>query len=90
MGKEQRRTYRIRRSTMARDPRNIENVYQFVRSYLHEHSYAPSLREIGAACDLSIPTVSLCLAWLEAQHRLRRSPGKARSIVLLDMDEGTG
>lgn len=75
---------------MARDPRNIENVYQFVRSYVQEHSYAPSLREIGAACDLSMPSVSLCLAWLETQGRVRRSAGKARSIVVLDMDDGTG
>ena len=64
-----------------------EQVYQFIRGYVREHGYAPALREISAATEISMPSLGLCLTWLEAQGRIRRRVGTARSIVLLEPDQ---
>lgn len=64
-----------------------EIIYQYLRDYIRENGFSPSFREISIACEISIPTVQLCLMWLELQGRLRRRNGVARSIVLLDADD---
>ena len=68
----------------------VEAVYRFICAYIDEHGYPPSLREIGAHCYIGRSTVLLYLARLEAQGRISRDPGKARSITLLEAksDEG--
>ncbi len=76
--------------TMPATPRNSEMVLEFIRRYMQENGYSPSLRDIGVACELSIPSIILCLTWLEGQGRIRRQAGIARSIVVIDMDKGTG
>ena len=61
----------------------VEAVYSFIRAYIDEHGYPPSLREIGAHCYIGRSTVLLYLDRLEARGRISRDPGKARSINLL-------
>ncbi len=59
-----------------------EQVYQFIREYLSEHSYPPSLREISAACKSGMTALMRHLDRLEAQGRIVRVPRRARSIRL--------
>ncbi len=59
-----------------------EQVYQFIREYLSEHGYSPSLREIAAACGLGMTALMRHLDRLEVQGRIVRVPRQARSIRL--------
>ncbi len=61
----------------------IEDVYTFICKYIEEHGFAPSQREIATACYLCRPSVVRYLDRLEAERRISREPGKARSIRLL-------
>lgn len=71
---------------MPQNPKLTDQVYQFIRLYVRDHGFSPSQREIGAACHISAGTVRLCLEWLEAQGRIRRKSGTARTIVVIDDD----
>ncbi len=64
-----------------------QTVYKFIKAYLKEHKYPPTLREIGAGCYLSVAAVTRHLERLEWEGRLTREPGHARSITLIDDDE---
>ena len=64
----------------------LETVYVFLEAFITEHGYAPSLREISARCFIGRSTVIHYLDRLEAQGRLSREEGKARSIVLIPTD----
>ncbi|HVU15089.1 MAG TPA: hypothetical protein VHD90_27635 [Phototrophicaceae bacterium] len=64
-----------------------QNVYKFIKSYLKQHKYPPTLREIGEGCYLSTAAVTRHLDRLEWEGKLTREPGQARSITLLDDDE---
>jgi repressor LexA len=64
-----------------------EIVYAFIRLYLDRHGYAPSLRDISTSCYLGRSTVIHHLDQLEAQGRISREPGRARSIVVLDLEK---
>lgn len=64
----------------------IDAIYQFIESYKEEGKGNPTLREIGAACDLSLGTVNEYLSHLEAQGKIKRSPYKSRSIRLVDAE----
>ena len=66
----------------------VEVIYTFICVYIGEHGYSPSLREIGAHCYMGRSTVIRYLDRLEAQGRISRDLGKARSISLLDREEG--
>jgi repressor LexA len=59
-----------------------ETVYRFVQTYLAEHGYPPSLREIGAFVHLAPSGVARYLDRLEARGRLTRQVGQARGITL--------
>lgn len=63
---------------------SLDNVYAFIRSYVTEHGYPPSLREISRACYLGRSTALRYLDKLEAQGKIKRQPNKARSIHLLE------
>lgn len=73
---------------MADHPRNSDSVLRYIRQHIEAQGFSPSLREISAACNLSVPTVNLCLTWLEGQGRISRQPKVARSIVVLDNHRG--
>ena len=66
---------------------NIETaklVYDFIAAFIEREGYAPSLREIGAGCYLSLGNVVRYLDKLEAWGLVTREPGKPRSIHLLE------
>lgn len=65
-----------------------EEVYQFIRRYIAEHEFAPTIREISEGCYMSATNVIRYLDRLAARGRLNREPNKPRSIRLLDKKGG--
>ena len=65
-------------------------IYDYIRRYIRERSYPPSVREIAAAVQLKSPsTVHFHLRAMEAQGVLTRGAGKTRSIALVEPEEPT-
>ncbi len=62
-------------------------IYGFIKNYVKEHTYPPTLREIGRGCYLSTSAVTRHLDRLEQRGKIYREPGRARGIRLLDDDE---
>ena len=60
-----------------------EAVYAFIKQYIQQYGYAPSLREIASGCYLGTSSVLRHLDRLEAWGRLARDPGRARSMRLM-------
>lgn len=65
-------------------------IYDFICEYSKEHSYPPSVREIGAAVGLASPsTVHTHLKVLEQRGYITRDSNKPRTIeVVQDGDDG--
>jgi repressor LexA len=63
---------------------STEAVYQFLKDFIRNHNFPPTVREIGEGCYLSRSTVTRHLDRLEAMGRIERQPGKARGITLKD------
>ena len=62
-----------------------QEIFEFVRRYVGEHGYPPTVRDIGKAVGLaSSSTVHAHLANLEKVGLLRRDPSKPRAIEMLD------
>jgi hypothetical protein len=60
-----------------------QRVLAFIRSYLEQHGYPPSVREIGAGAGLrSLNGVCYQLGQLEAKGVIERPPGGCRSRAL--------
>ena len=70
--------------TQEQAQQTTEQVYAFIRSYFEEHGFAPSLREIAVQCFMARATALRYLDRLEAQGRISRELGRARSIRLLN------
>ena len=62
-------------------------VYEFICTYIHEHGYSPSQRDIAQGCYINAASVVRYLDKLEAKGYIRREPGKARSIILSEPPE---
>lgn len=61
-----------------------QQIFDFIKGYLNEHGYPPTVREIGKAVGLtSSSTVHAHLAKLENSGLLKRDPTKPRTIELL-------
>ncbi|GIU93913.1 MAG: LexA repressor [Gaiellaceae bacterium] len=61
-----------------------QEIWQFLASYVDEHGYPPTVREIGDAVGLASPsTVHAHLANLEREGLIRRDPTKPRAIELV-------
>jgi repressor LexA len=61
-----------------------QEIFDFVRKYVSEHGYPPTVRDIGKAIGLaSSSTVHAHLANLEKLGLLRRDPTKPRAIEVL-------
>ena len=61
-----------------------QEIFDFVRRYVGEHGYPPTVRDIGKAVGLaSSSTVHAHLANLEKHGLLRRDPTKPRAIEVL-------
>lgn len=64
-------------------------VLAFLRAYVSEHNgLPPTLREVSVACYMAISQVRIHLEILEARGLLRREPGRARALWLLDQPDG--
>jgi len=61
-------------------------VYALIRAYRAQHGNSPSQREIAQGCFLSRPAIIRHLDRLEMQGKIRREPGKARGIQLVEDD----
>ena len=62
-----------------------KEIFQFIKAFLLEKGYPPSVREIGEAVGLkSSSTVHSYLSRLEANGMIKRDPTKPRAIDILD------
>jgi repressor LexA len=65
-----------------------QQVLDFLRRFIRENGYPPSVREIGEAVGLSSPSsVHSHLQILENKGRIRRDASSARAIAVLEDDE---
>ena len=66
-----------------------ESVYRFLKAYHAEHRKSPTMREIAAGCFIATGSVIRHLDRLEMSGRIEREPNQARSIVLIDIKDGS-
>jgi hypothetical protein len=60
------------------------NAWNFIAEYLDAHGFAPTMREIAAACGVTVgDSVTYLLNALEAKAVISRERGARRGIVLL-------
>lgn len=60
-------------------------VMEFIRTYIFQHGYAPSMREIGKGSGLhSTSSVSYVLDCLVARGAIRRDYAVPRGLVLCE------
>ncbi len=65
--------------------RKIDEAYQFIKEYITEKGFPPTIREIGEALGVSsTSTVSYYLRKLEEQNRIVKGSYKNRSIQLME------
>jgi repressor LexA len=63
-------------------------ILEFLRSHAHQHSYPPTVREIGQAVGLSSSsTVQNHLNALETKGLIRRDPTKSRTVEVVGAEE---
>ena len=66
-------------------------ILDYLRGFVDEHGYPPTVREIGEAVGLRSPsTVHAHLAQLERAGLLRRDPTKPRALELTDRRRDSG
>ncbi len=59
-------------------------ILEYIKSYIAEHSYSPSIRDIVYGCGMSSTSVvNYHLNKLEASNTISRDKKKARTIVIL-------
>ena len=62
-------------------------VYNFIKEFVAEHGYSPSYRDIASGIGLSSPaSVAEHVDHLIALGALRKVPGTARSLEVIDID----
>lgn len=65
-------------------------VLEFLRRFHQQHGYAPSIREVQEAAGLESPSSAhYQLRELERMGWIRRAPGLARAISVLNPEDGT-
>lgn len=64
-----------------------ERIWRYVARFVDRHGYAPSIREIMHVEHTSTSVVKYNLDRLAELGVLRRAPGLARSIVLIEWPE---
>jgi len=66
-------------------PRQAE-VWTFLQSYIAEHGFSPTYREISAHFDLSSANAAVChILAMEKKGWLKRTAKTSRSFVLLKL-----
>ncbi len=62
-----------------------KQILEYIQQFIQSHGYAPTLREIAEAIDVSsLATVHEHLETLQRKGLIKRRPGKNRSIELVD------
>ena len=69
-------------------PRQAQALHA-LEAYLHEHGYAPTVREFAACLGVTTNASTELLRVLETKGAIRRWPGKARAIQVVGA-EGLG
>jgi len=64
-----------------------ERVYKAIVQYMSTHGYPPSYKDLGDNLGVSSTCVKTYLDIMERERWLRRTPGLARTIVLLPESE---
>jgi SOS-response transcriptional repressor LexA len=64
----------------------LDDIYQFLVTFIDEHGYPPSYREIAEQCYVGRTSVPRYLDRLEIQGRITREIGQARSIRVVRED----
>jgi repressor LexA len=64
-------------------PRQAE-VLEYIKRYIKQYGYAPSMRCIGDRFDIAINAVAGHLRALEAKGWIKRSAGLARALSVLE------
>ena len=59
-----------------------QRVYEAIRVYVDDNGHPPSLREIAAAVDKSLPHTRRAVVWLNAYRFLTYTPSLQRTIRL--------
>ena len=60
-------------------------LLQFIQDFIEANGFAPTFEEMMEGTDLTNKrSVTLALNRLESADRIRRSPGKSRSVRVLD------
>ena len=60
-----------------------EELYQFLLDFLAEHTFQPSVREIGKALKIpSTKSVADLLTSLETKGYVRKHPGRSRGVCI--------
>ncbi len=59
-----------------------DQIYTFIRNYVMRRHFSPSMRDITNGCGLGLATVYKHLSELQADGRIRRRAGRARTITL--------
>src|SRR5512141_931831 len=61
-----------------------QKVYHYLLDHLAEHTFQPSVRDIGRHCHIaSTKSVTDLLASIEAKGYIERAPGRSRGVKLL-------
>ena len=67
-----------------------KEIYEYVRSYISGHGYAPSIDEIREAFGLSaVSTVHKHLKFLEEKGLIQRTPHQSRGLELSEGGSGS-
>ncbi|MCB0917458.1 MAG: transcriptional repressor LexA [Actinobacteria bacterium] len=75
--------------TRQRLTKRQQAVLRFLREFIADHGYPPSVREVGQAVGLtSSSSVSHQLRTLEAKGYLRKDPNRPRTLVVVDVAAG--
>jgi len=70
--------------------RKIDQAYQFIKNYINEKDYPPTIREIAEAIDVkSTSTVAYYLRKLEENNKIVKGSYKNRAIQLMDNSENS-
>ncbi len=61
-----------------------QEIYEFIKTYVEEHTFPPSHQEIADGCFIAKGTVKYNLKKLEDAGLIYLEKGRARGITLLE------
>lgn len=60
-----------------------KEVYEFIKKYINNYNYSPTIREISSLFDKSVGTIYPMLKRLKNKGYITFEEGKARTIKIL-------